>query len=250
MVLKDGSKMSKSKGNVVSPEEIIGEYGADTARLFIMFAAPVERDLDWSDEGVAGSFRFLNRVWRIISQFEDKIKSAGDEYDKKSLTDGEKELRRVLHVTIKKVTEDAGGRFNFNTAISSIMELVNEMYKYKNGEINKPLFNKAIETLLVLLNPFSPHLTEELWNQLGHEDRLYNHAWPTYDESALVKDEVQVILQINGKLKDKLMMPNNSAKEVVEEAARASDRFKEAVSGREVVKVIYVPNKIINFVVK
>ena len=156
----------------------------------------------------------------------------------------------MLNTAIKKVTEDAGGRFNFNTAISSIMELVNEMYKYKNGEINKPLFNKAIETLLVLLNPFSPHLTEELWNQLGHEDRLYNHAWPAYDESALVKDEVQVILQINGKLKDKLMMPNNSTKEVVEEAARASDRFEEAVSGREVVKVIYVPNKIINFVVK
>ena len=148
------------------------------------------------------------------------------------------------------LTEDAGGRFNFNTAIASIMELVNEMYKYKNGDINLPLFNKAIETLLTLLDPFSPHLAEELWNQLGHEDRLYDHAWPAYDEKALVKDEVQVILQINGKLKDKLMLPNDSEKEVVEEAARASDKFKEATSGHEVIKVIYVPNKIINFVVK
>jgi leucyl-tRNA synthetase len=156
----------------------------------------------------------------------------------------------MMNTSIKKVTEDAGGRFNFNTAIASIMELVNEMYKYKNGDINLPLFNKAIETLLTLLNPFCPHITEELWSQLGHEDRLYNRAWPECDESALVKDEVQIILQINGKLKDKMMLPNNSEKEVVEGAARASDRFKEATEGREIVKVIYVPNKIINFVVK
>jgi leucyl-tRNA synthetase len=130
------------------------------------------------------------------------------------------------------------------------MELVNELYKYKNGEINLPLFNKAIETMLILLNPFSPHITEELWSELGHEDRLYNKSWPVCDESALVKDEIMVVLQVNGKLKDKLMLPNNSEKEVVEEAARASDRFKEATEGREVVKVIYVPNKIINFVVR
>ena len=156
----------------------------------------------------------------------------------------------MLNAAIKRVTEDAGGRFNFNTAIASIMELVNEMYKYKNGDINLPLFNKAIETLLTLLDPFSPHIAEELWSQLGHEDRLYNRAWPVCDESALIKDEVQVILQINGKLKDKLMLPNNSEKEVVEETARASERFKEATDGHEVIKVIYVPNKIINFVVK
>ena len=207
MVIKDGAKMSKSLGNVVSPAEIQAKYGSDTARLFILFAAPPEKELDWSDEGVEGSYRFLNRVYRLVYEYINDIR-------------GDAEVA------------------------------ANEMYKYKNGDINLPLFNKAIETLLTLLNPFSPHITEELWSQLGHEDRLYNRAWPVCDESALVKDEIMIVLQINGKLKDKLMLPNNSEKEVVEGAARASERFKEATEGREVIKVIYVPNKIINFVVK
>ena len=251
MVIKDGAKMSKSLGNVVSPAEIQAKYGSDTSRLFILFAAPPEKDLDWSDEGVEGSYRFLNRVYRLVYEYINDIRGDAEvaaEY--KAANAADKALDFMMNTSIKKVTEDAGGRFNFNTAIASIMELVNEMYKYKNGDINLPLFNKAIETLLTLLNPFSPHITEELWSQLGHEDRLYNRAWPECDESALVKDEIQIVLQINGKLKDKLMLPNNSEKEVVEGAARASDRFKEATEGREVVKVIYVPNKIINFVVK
>ncbi len=251
MVIKDGAKMSKSLGNVVSPAEIQARYGSDTARLFILFAAPPEKELDWSDEGVEGSYRFLNRVYRLVYEYINDIRGDADvpaEY--KAANAADKSLDFMMNTCIKKVTEDAGGRFNFNTAIASIMELVNEMYKYKNGDINMPLFNKAIETLLTLLNPFSPHITEELWSQLGHEDRLYNRAWPVCDESALVKDEMQIILQINGKLKDKLMLPNNSDKEVVEGAARASERFKEATEGREVVKVIYVPKKIINFVVR
>ena len=251
MVIKDGAKMSKSLGNVVSPAEIQAKYGSDTARLFILFAAPPEKELDWSDEGVEGSYRFLNRVYRLVYEYINDIRGDAEvaaEY--KAANAADKALDFMMNTSIKKVTEDAGGRFNFNTAIASIMELVNEMYKYKNGDINLPLFNKAIETLLTLLNPFSPHITEELWSQLGHEDRLYNRAWPECDESALVKDEIMIVLQINGKLKDKLMLPNNSEKEVVEGAARASDRFKEATEGREVVKVIYVPNKIINFVVK
>ncbi len=251
MVIKDGAKMSKSLGNVVSPAEIQARFGSDTARLFILFAAPPEKELDWSDEGVEGSYRFLNRVYRLVYEYINDIRGDREvaaEFEAKNEAD--KSLNYMLNSAIRKVTEDAGGRFNFNTAIASIMELVNEMYKYKNGEINLPLFNKAIETLLTLLDPFSPHIAEELWSQLGHEDRLYNRAWPVCDESALVKDEVQVILQINGKLKDKLMLPNNSEKEVVEEAARASERFKEVTDGHEVIKVIYVPNKIINFVVR
>ena len=251
MVIKDGAKMSESLGNVVSPAEIQARYGSDTARLFILFAAPPEKELDWSDEGVEGSYRFLNRVYRLVYEYINDIR--GDREVPEGFTANnaaDKSLNFMLNAAIKKVTEDAGGRFNFNTAIASIMELVNEMYKYKNGDINLPLFNKAIETLLTLLDPFSPHIAEELWSQLGHEDRLYNRAWPVCDESALIKDEVQVILQINGKLKDKLMLPNNSEKEVVEETARASERFKEATDGHEVIKVIYVPNKIINFVVK
>ena len=251
MVIKDGAKMSKSLGNVVSPAEIQARYGSDTARLFILFAAPPEKELDWSDEGVEGSYRFLNRVYRLVYEYIKDIRGDADvPAAYKAANAADKSLDFMMNTSIKKVTEDAGGRFNFNTAIASIMELVNEMYKYKNGDINLPLFNKAIETLLTLLNPFCPHVTEELWSQLGHEDRLYNRAWPECDESALVKDEIQIVLQINGKLKDKLMLPNNSDKEVVEGAARASERFKEATEGREIIKVIYVPNKIINFVVK
>lgn len=251
MVIKDGAKMSKSLGNVVSPAEIQAKYGSDTARLFILFAAPPEKELDWSDEGVEGSYRFLNRVYRLVIEYIEQIR--GDKMPSGSYEaagDADKSLSFMLNSAIKKVTEDAGGRFNFNTAIASIMELVNEMYKYKNGTINLPLFNDAVEKLLILLNPFCPHITEELWNRLGHEDRLYSKEWPSYDESALVKDEIEFILQINGKLKDRLRLPNDSQKEVVEEAARASERFAEATEGREVVKVIFVPNKIINFVVK
>ena len=157
----------------------------------------------------------------------------------------------MINSTIKKVSDDIGGRFNFNTAIASIMELVNEMYKYKqNAEMNLPLFNKAIETLVTILSPFTPHICEELWSMLGHDDRLYNKSWPVYDESALVRDEVLIVVQINGKLKEKLMLPNNSSKEVIEEAALKLDKVKEELSGKEIVKVIVVPNKIINFAVK
>ncbi|MBE6105064.1 leucine--tRNA ligase [Anaerovibrio lipolyticus] len=252
MVLKDGSKMSKSKGNVVSPEEIIGEYGADTARLFIMFAAPVDRDLDWSDEGVAGSFRFLNRVWRIVSQFEDKIKSAGDEYDKKVLTDAEKELRRVLHVTIKKVTEDIRDRFMFNTAISSIMELVNEFYKFQNDEnVNAGLVREVSLNLLKLLAPFAPHMTEELWSELiGEDNSVHAQKWPVCDEAATVKSEVEIVLQINGKVRDRIMIATGISRAEMEEAAKNNSRVQELTEGKNIVKMICVPDKLVNVVVK
>ena len=251
MVIKDGAKMSKSLGNVVSPHEIQAKYGADTARLFILFAAPPEKELDWSDAGVEGSFRFLCRVYRLVYEYIDKIRDGKDVSGAITINNAaDKQLNYVINTSIKKVSEDAGGRFNFNTAISSIMELVNEMYKYKQGEVNLPLFNKAIENLVTILNPFVPHITEELWAELGHEDRLYTASWPEYDEAALVKDEVEIVVQINGKLKDKLFLANNTDKEVVEEAARNLDKIQEALSEVEVVKVIVVPNKIINFVVK
>ena len=252
MVIKDGAKMSKSLGNVVSPAEIQARYGSDTARLFILFAAPPEKELDWSDEGVEGSYRFLNRVYRLVYEYINDIRGDADvPAAYKAANAADKSLDFMMNTSIKKVTEDAGGRFNFNTAIASIMELVNEMYKYKqSAEMNLPLFNKAIETLLVVLNPFTPHITEEMWNQLGHEDRLYSHAWPACDESALVKDEIEIIVQVNGKLKDKLLLPNNSSKEVTEQAARELEKVKEATEGKNIVKVIVVPNRIVNFVVK
>ena len=251
MVLKDGSKMSKSKGNVVSPEEIIGEYGADTARLFIMFAAPVERDLDWSDEGVAGSFRFLNRVWRIISNFEEKIKSAADDYDKSSLTDAEKELRRVLHTTIRKVTEDIRDRFMFNTAISSIMELVNEFYKFQNSnDVNAGLVREVSLNLIKLLAPFAPHMTEELWSLLIGEGSVHAQRWPVCDEGATVTAEVEIVLQINGKVRDRIMIATGISREEMEEAAKNNKRVQELTADKTIVKMICVPDKLVNVVVK
>ena len=251
MVLKDGSKMSKSKGNVVSPEEIIGQYGADTARLFIMFAAPVERDLDWSDEGVAGSFRFLNRVWRILGQFEDKIKSATDEYDIGSLTAEEKDLRHVLHVTIKKVTEDIRDRFMFNTAISSIMELVNEFYKFQNSEtVNAGLVREVAVNLLKLLAPFAPHMTEELWSELIGDGSVHAQKWPVCDEAATVTAEVEIVLQINGKVRDRIMIATGISREEMEAAAKNNSRVQELTAGKTIVKMICVPDKLVNVVVK
>ena len=246
------AKMSKSLGNVVSPAEIQEKYGADTARLFILFAAPPEKELEWSDAGVEGSYRFLNRVYRLVYDYINELKTESvDSEEIKINSSADKSLNFMINSVVKKVSEDVGGRFNFNTAIASIMELVNEMYKYKqNAEMNLPLFNKAINDLVVILNPFVPHITEELWEQLGHKDRLYNAEWPEYDEAALVHDEVEVIVQINGKLKDKLTLPNNSSKEVMEESAKELDKIKEALEGVTIVKTIVVPNKIVNFVVK
>lgn len=251
MVIKDGAKMSKSLGNIVSPEEIQAKYGADTARLFILFAAPPEKELDWSDAGVEGSYRFLNRVYRLVQEYVNEIR--GDFRGSETITiqsAEDKALNFQLNATVKKVTEDAGGRFSFNTAISSIMELVNALYKYKQGEVNVPLMNDAIEKLILIMNPFVPHITEELWNDLGHEDRVYQQNWPEFDPAALELETVEIIVQVNGKLKDKMAFEKNAEKSAFEEAALASERVQDAIAGKSVVKTIVVPNKLINFVVK
>ena len=251
MVIKDGAKMSKSLGNVVSPEEIQAKYGADTARLFILFAAPPEKELDWSDAGVEGSYRFLNRVYRLVQEYVNEIRGDFKSDAPIEILNGEdKALNFQLNSTIKKVTEDAGGRFSFNTAISSIMELVNAMYKYKQGEVNVPLYNDAIEKLILILNPFVPHITEEMWSDLGHQQRVYQQNWPKYDAKSLELEEVEIIIQINGKLKDKMVFEKNMAKDVIEEAARGSEKVQEAIGEKNIVKTIVVPNKLINFVVK
>lgn len=251
MVLKDGGKMSKSKGNVVSPEEIIGQYGADTARLFILFAAPVDRDLDWSDDGVAGAYRFLRRVWRIMEIFEEKIKSSSDEYDVTALTAEEKELRRVLHTTIKKVTEDIRDRFMFNTAISSIMELVNAFYAFQDSKtINGGLVREVSLNLLKMLAPFAPHITEELWSILVAQGSIHQQQWPQYEEAATVQAEVEIVLQINGKVRDRIMIATGISREEMETAAKANARVQELTEGKTIVKMICVPDKLVNVVVK
>ena len=248
MVLKDGSKMSKSKGNVVSPEEIVKKYGADTARLFILFAAPVERDLDWSDEGVEGSYRFLNRVWRIVDIFKNQLGA----HTEGAFTKEETNLRRQLHKTIKKVTEDLDGRFNFNTAISAVMELVNSMYKFKETTttIHPQLGAELVEKLALLLAPFTPHMTEELWHECGHEGSVHAMPWPTYEESALAVDEIEIAIQVNGKLRDKVLVAVDMDKSELETMALALPKVQEFTASKTVAKVIIVPNKIVNIVVK
>ena len=250
MVLKDGSKMSKSKGNVVSPEEIINKYGADTARLFILFAAPVDRDLEWSDQGVEGSYRFLGRVWRILSHFEEAIKAGKDSYDISALTEEEKGLRRILHVTIRKVTEDVRDRFMFNTAISSIMELVNAFYGFQDKAINDDLVREVAKNLLLLLAPFAPHITEELWSQLFAEGSVHQQHWPKYDEQALQQDEIEIVLQVNGKVRGKLSIDAGLDREAMQQAVLATPRAQELTAGKTIVKVICVPKKLVNIVVK
>ncbi len=249
MVIKDGKKMSKSIGNVVSPAEIIEKFGADTARLFILFAAPPERELDWSDAGVEGSYRFINRVYRMVREFQERYGSGSTDFVISN--DADKELAFAMNGTIKKVTEDIRERFNFNTAISSIMELVNEMYHYKELEtINENQFRQAIQNLLLVLAPFTPHACEELWQQLGMEESIHKMPWPIFDESALVKDAVEIVVQINGKIKDKIKVPTDLTQKELEERALANEKIQTLVSGMMVLKVIAVPGKLVNIVVK
>lgn len=251
MVLMDGSKMSKSKGNIVSPEAIIGKFGADTARLFILFAAPPERDLEWNDQAVEGCYRFINRVWRFVY---DYVQSTGgqmvDHSSFDQLSRRDKDMRRLVHTTIKRVTDDAGTRFNFNTAISAIMELVNGLYQYRDvPDYSRAVMAEAVDTLILLLAPFVPHVTEELWQAVGHDGSVHKQQWPVVDEQALVADEVTVIVQVNGKVRDKLLMPVNLDKAEAEKIALAQPKVADFIAGKAIKKVVVVPNKLVNIVV-
>ena len=254
MVLMDGSKMSKSKGNVVSPEEIIKKFGADTARLFILFAAPPERDLEWSEQGVEGAYRFLNRLWRITYLcLEDMpaLKQAPREWDLAALDRPERDLVRSLSQAVKKVTEDLDLRFNFNTAISAIMELVNALYHYREkGGRHAGIMGAVLEDLVLLLAPFAPHLAEELWQELGKEGSVHQAVWPGYDPEALALDEVEVVLQVNGKVRGRITVPSTMSQDEVQDTVLSMDRAKQMVEGKTVVKVISVPGKLVNIVVR
>jgi leucyl-tRNA synthetase len=282
-------KMSKSKNNGVDPAQIIARYGADTARLFILFASPPEKELEWSDRGVEGSYKFLNRVWRIVADFvtetgegiaadvgaaTDSVITAGEGTATDSViatdgsiapdlgmadgapsfslkTDADHKLNYARNYAIKKVEADIGGRFNFNTAISAIMELVNALYKYKEaGAINAALVKKTLEDLILILSPFTPHICEELWEQTGHKDTLYGAPWPAYDESALALDEVEIVVQINGKVKGKLNVASGLDQDGLVNAVKESGIIERAAAGHEVTKIIPVPGKLVNIVVK
>ncbi|OAT85590.1 leucine--tRNA ligase [Desulfotomaculum copahuensis] len=252
MVLKEGSKMSKSRGNVVSPEDIVAKYGADTARLFILFAAPPERDLEWSDQGVEGCYRFLHRVWRLVAPLGGELLHAPAVPSGK-LVGINREMRRLTHQTIKKVSEDIGQRFNFNTAVSAIMELVNGLYQYRElpeTDRDPAVMREAVEHLLILLAPFAPHITEELWAGTGHSDSIHRQPWPSYDPRAVAEDEITVVVQINGRVRERVLLPAGTGAAEMQAQVLAQPRVQQLVAGKQIVKIIPVPGKLVNIVVK
>jgi leucyl-tRNA synthetase len=249
MVIKDGSKMSKSKGNVVDPAGLIARYGADTARVFMLFAAPPERDLEWSDAGVEGAHRFIKRVWALMDKVSAQVPMPDE------LLDAAQDLRRATHRTIAKVTNDIERSYQFNTAIAAQMELVNAMSAFATGwdgapdEADGAVYREAATALLKLLSPFAPHVAEELWQVLGGEGLLSAQPWPEADEKWLVSDTITVIVQVNGKLRDKLELPADADETTAKEAAMASDKVKSFIDGKTVRRVIYVPGRLVNVVI-
>jgi leucyl-tRNA synthetase len=238
--------MSKSKGNGVAPEEVIGKYGVDTARMFVLFKAPPEKDLEWDEADVEGQFRFLNRVWRLVSSYQSSVTS--DQLPANSqLSKEEKDLRRAIHTAIKEVSEDLEGDYQFNTAVSELMKLSNALSEAKC--FDSPVYAEGIETLLILLAPFAPHIAEELWHQLGRNFSVHQQSWPQFDSSALEVDEITLVIQIMGKTRGTLQVPANSNKEILEKYARESEVAQRHLQGKEVKKVIVVPGKLVNFVV-
>jgi leucyl-tRNA synthetase len=242
MVLKDGAAMSKSRGNIVSADEIIVDYGADTARVFILFAAPPEKELEWSSKGVEGAFRFLNRVWRLIA--EKKLPEITLQ------SEVEQALRKKLHLTIKKVTHDIEPRLHFNTAISAIMELVNAIYLYlEKGSVNgKFLKEEIFKPLLILLSPFTPHLAEELWQKLGFSQSIFLETWPKAKEEFLKEEEKLIVVQVDGKVRSKIFVPVNLEEEAIKERVFKDKKVQKFITGKEVKKVIVVPEKLVNIV--
>jgi leucyl-tRNA synthetase len=253
MVIKDGAKMSKSKGNIVDPEDMIKRYGADTTRLFTLFAAPPERDLEWQEEGVEGSSRFLNRVWRLIYELRNHLSQGSDPapIGKAGLPPDLWEIRQKAHKTIKKVTEDIE-RFHFNTAIAAVMELVNHLYQTKDGIEATPhagaVWRETIESLILLLSPFVPHVAEELWEIVGNKESVVTAPWPEYDQEAIAEEEIIIVVQVNGKLRDRLLIPVSSDEEEIKTMALTSPKVRRFIDGKEVKKTIFVPQKLVNIV--
>jgi leucyl-tRNA synthetase len=254
MVLKDGAKMSKSKGNVVDPKDILDEYGADTARLFILFASPPEKDLEWSDKGVEGADRFLNRVWRFVTENLELIENAEAEVEAESLDKDAKTLYRTMHASIKKVSQDVGERLNFNTAISAIMELTNEVYSYLNDrsaeETNAALVKEVAENIVLLLAPFAPFITEELWEYLGYEKNVHAAQWPEFEEEALKKDEITIVIQVNGKVRDKINVAADASEEEVKAQVMEEEKIQSYLEDGNLVKTIFIPKKLVNLVIQ
>ncbi len=254
MVIRNGAKMSKSKGNVVDPNDMVEKFGADTTRLFSLFASPPEKDLEWSEKGVEGCFRFLTRVWRFIAKFEKDVKGLRPDFPNREITGDAFNLRRKTHQTIQKVTDDIDRRMNLNTAIAAIMELVNELYgffeKERINEIECYCIKEALDHISLLLVPFAPHFAEEIWKKLGNEGMVMEQQWPQPDQRLLEKDEVLVVIQINGKLRAKMTIPRKMTEDEIFAAALKERKLESYLEGKKVVRKIYVPEKLLNLVVR
>jgi leucyl-tRNA synthetase len=250
MVIKDGAKMSKSLGNIVDPDDMIQKFGADTVRVFMLFAAPVQKDLDWSDEGIEGAYRFLNRVWRLVSDVFPRIESLKNtKPDLGQITEPAKELLIKVHKTIKKVTDDLE-RFQFNTAIAAIMELLNETSRFKaDRRYDIAVLREAVETMVRLLYPIAPHIGEELWQSLGYEETLVDRAWMEWEREIVESAAITVVLQVNGKVRSQVIMDSDSDQEEMKQAALSDEKVKNYIAGKEIKKVIVVPRKLVNIVV-
>ena len=246
-------KMSKSTRNVVDPEQLIQKYGADTARLFCLFASPPEKDLEWSDQGVEGAYRFLYRVWRLVAEHRDNLIQALPVSDEQVIDTIIKNLRRKTHQTIKKVTDDIFQRFHFNTAISAVMELVNELYQgaplARESTASRAAFREAIEAVILLLSPMVPHVCEELWSELGNRDSISKTPWPSYDEAIAEAEEAIIVIQVNGKLRGQITVNAKVSENYIKEQALACEKVQPWISGKQIKKVITVPGKLINIVV-
>jgi leucyl-tRNA synthetase len=251
--------MSKSKGNTVDPQQLIEKYGADTVRLFILFAAPPEQSLEWNDEGVEGASRFLKRLWKLVHTHVQKTSSVAElipvsELNSQELTEEQKNIRRKLHETIEKVSDDVGRRHTFNTAIAAVMELINELAKFSGGSEqadngqDDAVVRESIENVVLLLSPIVPHMTQQLWYDLGHDELLADKPWPDCDESALIRDEIELVVQVNGKLRSKIKVSVNADNDAIEQAALEDEKIITNLDGKTVRKVIVVPGRLVNIV--
>jgi leucyl-tRNA synthetase len=257
MVIKDGAKMSKSKGNVVDPDELIRKYGADTARLFSLFAAPPQKDLDWNDQGVEGASRFLNRIWRFVQSHREELTSAPPALDTLGdLSAAGRVIRRIIHETVQRVTDDIEDSFHFNTAISAVMELVNALHDFdaasqdiRGGE-RRALLKEAVETLLLLLAPFAPHMAQELGDQIGRSGELFHHPWPIPDPRALTREELLIVVQVDGRVRSRLSVEIGAGEETVKAKALADARIQSWLQSRTVERVVVVPGRLVNIVTR
>ena len=243
MVIKDGAKMSKNKGNVISADTLVEQYGADTGRLFELFAAPPERDLDFTDAGAKGAYRFIDRVYRFVTRNADRMNSPGEP------TEGDRKVLRKLHQVIEKISVDFESRWHFNTSIAAFMELINELYA-QEANLSGPVVKDVLERIILLLAPFAPYICEEMWAEIGREGPVLKQAWPTFDPELAKEDGAEVILQVNGKVRSRLTVPFGTAKEELEKLAMANEKVQSFIAGKPVVKVIVVPDKLVNVVVK